>query len=112
MFGSTPGAMCCRPYRIVEVDPAGKVVWEVEHVSPLKTSQQRVYPSDSIMGRAASVIGTDPPGAAIGHALGQDRAANGRPQCAATNDRDHASRTSFAGKSQYLPAGVPGGWAL
>ena len=50
MFGSIPGDLCCRPYYIVEADAQSEVVWEVEHVSPRKTTQQRVYPSESIMG--------------------------------------------------------------
>ena len=50
VFGIQPGEPCCRSFVIVEVDPAGEVVWEVDHVSPGKLRQYRVYPSDSIMG--------------------------------------------------------------
>ena len=50
VFGVNHKPECCRPFNIVEADPAGNVVWEVEHLSPGKIAQYRVYPSDSIMG--------------------------------------------------------------
>ena len=52
LFGSVFGDMCCRPYVIVEVDPKGRVVWKIRHTSSEKPSQQRIYPSDSIMGES------------------------------------------------------------
>lgn len=50
MFGSNFVDECCRPFLILEVDASGKEVWVVEHLSPLKPNQYRVYPADSIMG--------------------------------------------------------------
>ena len=47
---SAGGDICCRSFYIVEVDPEAKAVWEVEHTSPGKSYQYRVYPSDSVMG--------------------------------------------------------------
>ncbi len=50
MFGSNFAPECCRPFFIIEVDPLGEAVWAVEHTSPNKPNQYRVYPADSIMG--------------------------------------------------------------
>ena len=50
LFGTQDVDLCCRPFVIVEADPEGNAVWEVEHLSPGKTVQYRVYPSDAIMG--------------------------------------------------------------
>ena len=50
VYGSIPGDLCCRPYYITEVDAKGDVVWEVVHMAEGKSSQQRVYAADSIMG--------------------------------------------------------------
>ena len=50
VFGITRDPVCCRPFTIVEANGDGKAVWEVEHRSPGKSAQYRVYPADSIMG--------------------------------------------------------------
>ena len=50
LFGSNFAPECCRPFFIVEVDNIGDAVWAVEHTSPNKPNQYRVYPADSIMG--------------------------------------------------------------
>ena len=50
LFGSYQANDCCRRFYIVEVDPDGRVVWEVEHRSEGKAKQYRVYPGDSVMG--------------------------------------------------------------
>jgi len=51
-FGFSAEEACCRPFYIVEADSNGEVVWEVEHRSPGKPTQYRVYPSDDIWGEA------------------------------------------------------------
>ena len=51
-FGQSRGELCCRVFTVVEADPAGEVVWELEHRYPKKFAQYRVYPADSIMGEA------------------------------------------------------------
>ena len=50
VFGSNAADICCKPFHIVEVDPAGNEVWKVVHRSPGKLFQYRVYPGDSVMG--------------------------------------------------------------
>ena len=50
VFGLNAVNVCCRPFTIIEVNPSGNVVWEVQHLSAGKFSQYRVYPSDSVMG--------------------------------------------------------------
>ena len=50
LFGSNFAPDCCRPFFIVEVDTAGDAVWAVQHISPNKPNQYRVYPAGSIMG--------------------------------------------------------------
>lgn len=51
VFGSDFTAdECCRTFTIVEADASGNPVWVVEHSSPFKTVQYRVYPADSILG--------------------------------------------------------------
>ena len=50
LFGSNFAPECCRPFFIVEVDTYGDAVWAVEHTSPNKPNQYRVYPANSIMG--------------------------------------------------------------
>ena len=50
LFGSNFAPDCCRPFFIVEVDTHGDAVWAVQHISPNKPNQYRVYPADSIMG--------------------------------------------------------------
>ena len=50
VFGLNAVDVCCRPFTIIEVNPLGNVVWEVQHLSAGKFSQYRVYPSDSVMG--------------------------------------------------------------
>ena len=53
VFGFRGFDTCCLPFTIVEVDPGGEVVWEVEHFSPGKLVQYRIYASDSVMGEVA-----------------------------------------------------------
>ena len=50
LFGINSDPVCCRPFIIVETNPSGEIVWLVDHRSPGKFSQYRIYPSDSIMG--------------------------------------------------------------
>lgn len=53
VFGSPPdfgSDVCCRTFTIVEADSQGNAVWVVEERSPQKSTQYRVYPSDSVMG--------------------------------------------------------------
>ena len=59
VFGIQPGKPCCRSFFIIETDPTGKVVWEVDHVSPGKLRQYRVYPGDSVLGE--EVLSVPPP---------------------------------------------------
>ena len=54
LFGSNFAPECCRPFFVVEVDTHGDVVWAVEHTSPNKPNQYRIYPADSIMGETPS----------------------------------------------------------
>ena len=49
VFGMSGDDVCCRIFTLVEVDTLGQVTWEVEHMSPGKFSQYRVFPSKSIM---------------------------------------------------------------
>ena len=50
LFGINSSPVCCRPFTIIETNPVGEIVWSVDHRSPGKFSQYRIYPSDSIMG--------------------------------------------------------------
>ena len=50
LFGINSDPVCCRPFTIIETNPSGEIIWSVDHRSPGKFSQYRIYPSDSIMG--------------------------------------------------------------
>ena len=50
LFGINSSPVCCRSFTIIEATQSGEIVWSVDHRSPGKFSQYRIYPSDSIMG--------------------------------------------------------------
>ena len=50
LFGINAAPVCCRPFTIIETNQSGEIIWSVDHRSPGKFSQYRIYPSDSIMG--------------------------------------------------------------
>ena len=49
VFGMDSADVCCRTFTIVEVDQIGDIIWRVDHTSPGKFSQYRVFPSKAIM---------------------------------------------------------------
>ena len=54
VFGMTDDGICCRTFVIVEANEKEEVKWMVEHKSPGKFSQYRVFGSKSIMGEVES----------------------------------------------------------
>jgi len=54
VFGMTGEDICCRRFLIVEANKKEQVKWMVEHKSPGKFSQYRVFASKSIMGEVES----------------------------------------------------------
>ena len=45
--------VCCRVFTLVEADPQGNTVWEVQMTSPGQQIQYRVYPIDNILGESS-----------------------------------------------------------
>ena len=50
VFGINDSDPCCRPFTIVEADVSGGIACQVEHISPGKFVQYRIYPGVSVMG--------------------------------------------------------------